>query len=81
MGLFETKQTYKSVVDYLVALSDQEYKKLIKVVNIRRKSNSDVSGLLNGMTLETYQLEYEDIAKPVKVTNIRVTNAPLGKKK
>ncbi len=60
MSLFKSAQTYKSVVDYVVALSDTEYKKLIKVVNIRRKANSQVGDLLGG-TLADYQLEYEEV--------------------
>lgn len=69
MSLFKSKaeQTYKSVVDALVALSEQEYKKLIKVVGIRRKSNSDVTNLLGGITLENYPLEYEDIGAQPKI--------------
>jgi hypothetical protein len=52
MGLFKKfeqvkhETSYQDVVDVLEAMSDQEYAKIIKVVNIYRKANKDVEKIL-----------------------------------
>lgn len=66
MGLF-SKPNYKSVVEFLAALSDQEYKKLSKVVNIYRNAGKNVEEVL-GSPLDGYRLEYEEVGElPKKV--------------
>lgn len=68
MGLF-SKPNYKNVVEFLAALSDKEYKKITKVVNIYRNADKNVGDVLGG-PLDSYKLEYEEVGtipkKPAK---------------
>jgi hypothetical protein len=58
MGLFNKRPaqaehlvSYQEVVDFLEAMSDREYARIIKVVNIYRKANKDVEKILPHETL------------------------------
>lgn len=66
MRLF-SKPNYKSVVEFLVALSEKEYQKLGSVVISYRIANENVQELLGG-PLDGYKLEYEEIPATPKKT-------------
>lgn len=65
MGLFNTAPTYKSVVEFLVALSEKEYQKVGSVVISYRIAKENVQELLGG-PLDSYKMEYEEVGTPHK---------------
>lgn len=47
MDITSAETSKQSVIDYLTGLSNQEYTKLLKVVNIYRNADKDVKKVLN----------------------------------